>query len=495
MLQFTRVDSIETTERGLEAALHGERLRIEPVRDDVVRIKLSRGGVFDDAPTHAVIADGHGGVHGRGQRQLRTAAAHRHAARGPVRDRRPPRRRHRRAGVHARVRDAQRRVRAPAPRRRGRRDLRPGGEGRTRQPAPSPVHALEHRHPQPDRRRRVRRQRRRHRVRPVLRRDPVLLPPHEGRAHGRLVHRQRLPRRVRLRRGARDPLRGRAVHGVRVRRPAHAGHPRGLHVAHGARRQAAAVGARLPPVPLVRLHAGRGRGARHAAPRARPAVRRAVAGHRVHGRLPRLHLEHGAVPRRARDAAAPGRAGLQGHHDHRPGRQVRARLRRLRPGDRAGRAVPHRGRRHLHRRGLAGRHRVPGLRHRGGPRVVGRAERRARAVRPGRHLERHERAGHGEHPARADAVRPRPRLPRALPQPVRAADGHGHGGRSEGGHAGEAHVRALARGLRRHPALRRELDGRQPGPLGPPVGEHPDGERLRRVRPAVRGRRRRRLPG
>lgn len=58
MIAFTRVDAVEATERGLLAQLHGEQLRIEPVRDDVVRIKLSRGGVFDDAPTYAVIADG-----------------------------------------------------------------------------------------------------------------------------------------------------------------------------------------------------------------------------------------------------------------------------------------------------------------------------------------------------------------------------------------------------------------------------------------------------
>ena len=37
----------------------------------------------------------------------------------------------------------------------------------------------------------------------------------------------------------------------------------------GPRSAAAAVGARLPPVPLVRLHAGRGRGDRRAAPRRR----------------------------------------------------------------------------------------------------------------------------------------------------------------------------------------------------------------------------------
>ena len=61
--------------------------------------------------------------------------------------------------------------------------------------------------------------------------------------------------------------------------------------------------------------------------------------------------------------------------------------------------------------------------------------------------------------------------------------------------AGAADVRAVARGLRRHPALRRQLDGRQPVALGPPVGEHADGGGLRRLRPGLRRRRRRRLRG
>ncbi|MDA0182093.1 glycoside hydrolase family 31 protein [Solirubrobacter phytolaccae] len=73
MIAFTRVDSVEVTERGLLASLHGEQLRIEPVREDVVRIKLSRGGVFDDAPTHAVIADGGAAFTVEGN-VLRTAA-------------------------------------------------------------------------------------------------------------------------------------------------------------------------------------------------------------------------------------------------------------------------------------------------------------------------------------------------------------------------------------------------------------------------------------
>ena len=39
------------------AELHHERLRIDVVRDDVVRIKISRGGEFDETPTYAVCVD------------------------------------------------------------------------------------------------------------------------------------------------------------------------------------------------------------------------------------------------------------------------------------------------------------------------------------------------------------------------------------------------------------------------------------------------------
>ena len=38
-----RVDGVEETPRGL-LAFHGERLRIDVVREDVVRVKISRGG-------------------------------------------------------------------------------------------------------------------------------------------------------------------------------------------------------------------------------------------------------------------------------------------------------------------------------------------------------------------------------------------------------------------------------------------------------------------
>nr|BFE70360.1 hypothetical protein GCM10020092_036610 [Actinoplanes digitatis] len=54
---FTRVDAVEVTAQGLSARLHGERLSVDVVRADVVRIAISRGGVFEERPSHAVCVD------------------------------------------------------------------------------------------------------------------------------------------------------------------------------------------------------------------------------------------------------------------------------------------------------------------------------------------------------------------------------------------------------------------------------------------------------
>jgi alpha-glucosidase len=56
-LRFERVDAVEETARGLLATLHGERLRLDVVAPDVVRVKISRGGGFDETPTFAVASD------------------------------------------------------------------------------------------------------------------------------------------------------------------------------------------------------------------------------------------------------------------------------------------------------------------------------------------------------------------------------------------------------------------------------------------------------
>jgi alpha-glucosidase len=54
---FERVDAVTVTDHGVLADLHGERLRVDLVREDVVRFKMSRGGVFDETPTYAVCVD------------------------------------------------------------------------------------------------------------------------------------------------------------------------------------------------------------------------------------------------------------------------------------------------------------------------------------------------------------------------------------------------------------------------------------------------------
>src|SRR6476619_188662 len=56
-LRFERVDAVEETHRGLLATLHGERLRLDVVAPDVLRVKISRGGGFDETPTFAVASD------------------------------------------------------------------------------------------------------------------------------------------------------------------------------------------------------------------------------------------------------------------------------------------------------------------------------------------------------------------------------------------------------------------------------------------------------
>src|SRR5215207_1096807 len=56
-IRYTHVDAVTETATGVEAELHRERLRIDVVREDVVRLKISRGGEFDDSPTYALCVD------------------------------------------------------------------------------------------------------------------------------------------------------------------------------------------------------------------------------------------------------------------------------------------------------------------------------------------------------------------------------------------------------------------------------------------------------
>ena len=57
---FTRIQrlaGVTRTEHGLLAEVDGELLRADVIREDILRIKISRGRVFDEAPTFAVRAD------------------------------------------------------------------------------------------------------------------------------------------------------------------------------------------------------------------------------------------------------------------------------------------------------------------------------------------------------------------------------------------------------------------------------------------------------
>jgi alpha-glucosidase len=56
-IRFERVSSVTQTPHGLQAELHGELLRVEVLHPDLVRVKISRGGVFDESPTFAVCVD------------------------------------------------------------------------------------------------------------------------------------------------------------------------------------------------------------------------------------------------------------------------------------------------------------------------------------------------------------------------------------------------------------------------------------------------------
>ena len=56
-VRFERVESVQETARGLQATLHGELLRVDVVRADVLRVKISRGGAFDEEPTAALCVD------------------------------------------------------------------------------------------------------------------------------------------------------------------------------------------------------------------------------------------------------------------------------------------------------------------------------------------------------------------------------------------------------------------------------------------------------
>lgn len=55
--RLQRISNVTHTSQGLLADLDDELLRVDVLRDDVMRVKISRGRVFDETPTFAVQAD------------------------------------------------------------------------------------------------------------------------------------------------------------------------------------------------------------------------------------------------------------------------------------------------------------------------------------------------------------------------------------------------------------------------------------------------------
>ena len=334
-LRFERVDAVEETAHGAaRRRSHGERLRVDVVAPDVVRRedqprrRVRRGADVRGLRRPARRRPSRSTVE-RGRRRRARSARPRSSCRWarPVPARRPPHRRQRRSietaadadGRYWAVRDAQRRLHRPPPLPARGRDLRPGREDRPPQPPGPRLHAVEHRRPRPDATAEFTAGRGRRTTRAATARASSSTRT-TSRSRSSTTRRRRAARwRARSSTTAtaatydfsaaeeyRIHFARRPVHRVRLRRPGDAGHPRAPTPWLTGR-------AALPPLWALgyhqcrwfRLHAGRGRGARRAPPRPSDPLRRAVARHRVHGRLPRLHLGHGGVPRR-RPACSPG---------------------------------------------------------------------------------------------------------------------------------------------------------------------------------------------
>src|SRR5664279_1096284 len=56
-VRFERVTSVHESPRGVVAQVHGETFAVDVVADDVVRLRMSRGGAFDESPTFALCVD------------------------------------------------------------------------------------------------------------------------------------------------------------------------------------------------------------------------------------------------------------------------------------------------------------------------------------------------------------------------------------------------------------------------------------------------------
>ena len=92
-----------------------------------------------------------------------------------------------------------------------------------------------------------------------------------------------------------------------------------VHRSHRPRRAAAAVGAGLSAIALFVYAAGQGRGDRPHVPRQENPGRRDLSRHRLHGRLPHLHLVAEDIPRCEKDACRAAWRRLSRRDDRRSG--------------------------------------------------------------------------------------------------------------------------------------------------------------------------------
>ena len=499
-LRFERVDAVEETARGLLATLHGERLRLDVVarrrraREDQPRRRLRRDadvrrrvGPAGRTPVEFTVE------RGRRRRPRAHRGARRLAVARPVPPRRPPPRRQpgrrdrpRRRRPLLGLRDAERRVhRAPPLPPRGRRST-----AWARRPGATTAAAATSRCGTPTSSTRTRRPSSRRAGRPATRAATSRAPSSTrttSRSRSSTTRRTR-PARSRRRSSttATAPRTSSRARRSTASTSRAGSTPSTSSPGPGCRtssRPTRALTGRTAPPPLWALgyhqcrwfdytqDAVEALGERHR-DRAHP-VRRAVARHRVHGRLPRVHLGHGDVPGRAGHARPPrARRASASITIVDPGVKYDPGYAGLRPGASSATccAAPRAATSTSARSGRATR-RSPTSSREEGRAWWGELNADHVALGRRRDLERHERAG-DRRASRRSAMRfDHGRVsPRALPQPVRAADGDGHDRRAARRDARPAHVRPHARRVRRHPALRRELDGRQPSRAGTTSG-------------------------
>ena len=431
-LRFGRVMSVSDTERGLLAEVHGERLRIDLVRDEVVRFKISRGTTFDESPSFAVGVDPLSEPvtftieRSESVVRLRTGAIVVSLGLDPFRldvhrlDGTPvvetASDEHGEPWAYATLNDAftvRRRCRpGDAMYGLGEKSGRLNRAGRDftlwNTDVLSPEASAEFtagREPEDPRADRT-----------STEFDPyyVSIPffyhqDYRIRRDVGLLHRQRLPR----------PLRVLSRPGEYRFHFAGGQYAEYVFAGPGMREILAAYTwltgrVSLPPLWSLGYHQSRWFAYTQAAVEqmarrhreSRHPLRRALARHRTHGRLPRLHLGRPPVPGRRRYGRHAHRARVSSGHDRGSRRQVRARVLGVRSSPRARRALPDRGWRLFMGQVWPGNTAFPDFATEEARPWWGRLNADHARSGAGRDLERHERARHRGHRPRRDALRP-----------------------------------------------------------------------------------------